>query len=577
MADLKDWSTNDSDNGALSAPDGANSGWTGSQVGPWARRTMSTVAEWYKDPAWVNPMENISDLGDKTVVRTGDNTVRVSSNTGGSIATSATDYFPVGRMIRLTVQGGSTKIHAFVISATVSGATPALNLTLALLNQSTIAGGTNFVNNGIEVYGGQSAETTANDLQALGSVAFSGIGTTTERDSRFPMSLTNYPDGLLWFDTTTDLMQVKRSASWLDFATFDDRLDDKGRVLRVEANDISATGDASLYLLSKRGSTAQLRGYERNSADTEWDTRGIIYFDNGGEALIMEGPRKDDDGNLDTFNRIYLYGAGADAIGGSADRRGKLWYTRIGWTTNAEGEDVTTTLQSSNFTPGELDAGTLNDLTANEIVERSLHTNAYQWDMSGGSHPAGDGSSASHFVLHSTGTAVELARFAFPSDLIEEIGIGNTVKIDFNFAISGFSNVNGNTNPSVESDTNANHQVALKVYVGENYGSSSQSISGFPLGTNETIRLRAHPTTSNGRDVWATFDGTETQTGEITVTANLGFAVAVYSDNGQNWNYYSRVNTSVPAVGSRSAATTMARLYPVRKQVRTNSWTSEAQ
>lgn len=387
MADLKDWSTNDSDNGGLAAPDGPNSGWTGSQVGPWARRTMASVAEWYKDPAWVNPMENIADLGDKTVVRVDANTVRVASNTGGSIATSATDYFPVGRMIRLAVSGGSTKIHGFVYTATVSGSPASLTLSLGLLGQSEIASGTTFVNNGIEVYGGQSAETTANDLQALGAVAFSGTGTEAERDALYPMALGYYPDGLLWFNSTTELMQVKRGAFWGDFATYDDALDDSGRVFRVEANSNSTGTGVTLSLISKHTGFSTVRGYEKDPNGGSNHERGVIYFDDAGDGIIVEGSRRDANNTNGTFGRLIAYGAGASSIGGQ-DRRGKLWYSRHSWN---EGGTATILEQSSSLTPGPgngLDADTVDGSHASALMNVLSIL-----DQSGGSYANGEGGS----------------------------------------------------------------------------------------------------------------------------------------------------------------------------------------
>lgn len=576
MADVKLWSPLDSGNAGVS-PDGANTGWTGSQVGPWARETMASVARWYADPAWVNPTRGLADEGAKNVLRVDNNTVRISCVSGDNVSSNATEVFCPERLIRLVLTGGTSYIYAFVKTSTVSGSPQTVEVTLAPLNQATIGAGTTFVDDGIEVYGAQTNESNALPFSSVGPISFSRYGTTSERNALFAGTLSDYPSGIIWFNTTEDLIQVLDNGVWRDVSPLRDVYDSGGSVFRVgRADSPPGAANSAIHMYSPNGAgtlgtgTGTLRFFERNVADNAWLNRSIIYGQEDGNQLALEAPRQDTNGVVGTFGRISIKGAG-DPNG----NEGKIFHTSYTPDPNNNNELVGTT---KNLTPGEIDAGTLNTLSANDIVERSLNLKWYKWKMSGAAHPAGDGTDTSSFVRVSS--RHELARFAFPSALINELGVGNTYRMYFGFALNGFSGASGNTDPNVGSYPNASNQLQIHAYAGNNYGSPSTTIPNFPSsGEGRTYDWFMGQTVNQAfgtEDYWAS--STDHNYIEATITSNFGVALAAQRD-GPNSDFYARINASVLSAGSSiPAQETFVYFEPVRSATRAEStFESEAQ
>lgn len=276
MADLKDWGTTASGNDVAS-PAGANTGWTGSQVGPWARETMAAVARWYNDPTWFNPLKELAPSGNKTVASASTSSIAITAGSNWS----ETDAFSTGRLIRLIPSGGTgAHVYAFIVSK--SATNTILTVNLAVIGDTALTHPTTFSQNGIEFYGGQDTTTTDYHEQALGAVAFSGAGTTTERDSRFP-DVTSVPEGILWANTTDNLLQIvvgsAGSRTWRGIAPLTSAWSGAGGNLDVE----STTTHALLSVDSPANYNSAVRLQENNTK------RSRFVYDANANQTVIEG------------------------------------------------------------------------------------------------------------------------------------------------------------------------------------------------------------------------------------------------------------------------------------------------
>ena len=558
MADISDWSGTASNN-SVASPDGAATGWVGADVGPWARETMAAIQRWYKDPSWVNPTNDISPAGLKTITRLNDKSVRISA--ASNFSTAELTHFPKGRLIRLILTGGSTKIFCIVDTATLNNGD--IDLVVALLGQNIIPSGTTFASNGLEFYGPQESITTANDWQPLGATAWSGAGTTSERNARFgTATFSELPAGILWFNTSTNFIEAlgpdhdnPGSQRWHNIAPFDAKWSSDGASLRVEATTETNNSNARLDLITQDGGSVAVVGLSRRKQNDPTGTESLGFLQGSSSYLIVHAPGILNAGDVGGRLVMYTGDPAASSLSGNI-------YWQQGTGVDDGNGNVTTQYAFKNMTPGLVDAGTLNLLDSDTIISRAVNIDNWHWRMSGAAHPAGDGTTTASFVQlqGNGGNRVELARFAFPEALIDELGIGNTYDLRFEFALSGFSGANGNTNPANQSYTNAADQIQISAYAGSNYGDPAQSISGFPS-TGGTQFNRYTNEAGNGLADWS-LNNADTSI-RVTITANTGIALAAQTSGPSN-TFYVRINASVPALNSIPAMLTRVSFTPVK-------------
>ncbi len=212
MAEIKNWSSTASDNGASDSPDGAQTGWEGADLGPWARETMASVAKWYGDPAWVAPVRNLAGSSA---------TVTVSSNTlvFASLSADISSLFPVGQLLQLTSAGGT--VLSFVVS--YSGNSSSGTLTLS---NACPAGATDV--DKVKVFAGasrdiQNAASATAASRPVGPMAFGGHGTETQRNDRYGGTPASLPPGIIWFNTSKQQLEYTdgSTAAWQILAATD--------------------------------------------------------------------------------------------------------------------------------------------------------------------------------------------------------------------------------------------------------------------------------------------------------------------------------------------------------------------
>jgi len=211
MAEISQWSKTASNNVTVS-PDGANLGWTGSQVGPWARETMAQVASWYQDPLFTSFLKDLNPENTvKTVTVTAADTITISNFDSSPVA-----HFPVGRFMQIVTNGGD--IHpGFVASApsydTVTGVLTVVfdfitaGLTFTPSADLVSQEGVQFaITSESASSGNYSKSTLALGGQLIGAAILGGGGTTAERDAKFPVAPS--VDGILWSNSTTRYLEV---------------------------------------------------------------------------------------------------------------------------------------------------------------------------------------------------------------------------------------------------------------------------------------------------------------------------------------------------------------------------------
>jgi len=198
MSDVKDWSSTNSNNNQ-SSPNGAQTNWTGADLGPWARETMAAVHRYYSDPAWVAP------LVDEATSAT--NPADTATFTVASTSTLAS-HFPTGRLMRIETAGG--QVLAFVVSHTFSSGTNTITASQTIPNGALAL-------SGIEFWAGHTGDTSLSP-QAVGAMSFGGSGTDSARNTKYGSSATNLPDGIFWNNTDTNTLEMTDSGAWVPIA-----------------------------------------------------------------------------------------------------------------------------------------------------------------------------------------------------------------------------------------------------------------------------------------------------------------------------------------------------------------------
>jgi len=211
MSDVSKWGKSSALNKDTS-PDGAQDGWTGSAVGPWARETMAGVARWYADTAFTSPLFDMDSTNvDKTVGISG------TDITITGFTSDASNHFPEGRLLKITDSGGSTAV-GFIASSSYAGTT--MSVTMDYITAPPGSGATDVDNVQFAVMGEDTGSgnfakaTNALGGQLIGPTVLSGGGTTAMRDAKFATVATT-PDGILWYNTTTDTLEVTASGAWI--------------------------------------------------------------------------------------------------------------------------------------------------------------------------------------------------------------------------------------------------------------------------------------------------------------------------------------------------------------------------
>lgn len=199
MSDVKDWSSTNSNNNQ-SSPNGAQTNWTGADLGPWARETMAAVHRYYSDPAWVAPL-----VDEATSATNPSNTATFT------VASTSTlvSHFPTGRLMRIETAGG--QVLAFVVSHTFSSGTNTITASQTIPNGALAL-------SGIEFWAGQTGDTLGSP-QAVGAMSFGGSGTASARNTKYGSSATNLPDGIFWNNTDTNTLEMTDSGAWVPIAS----------------------------------------------------------------------------------------------------------------------------------------------------------------------------------------------------------------------------------------------------------------------------------------------------------------------------------------------------------------------
>jgi len=197
MADIDQWSKTAASNSSVS-PDGAQTGWSGSSVGPWARETMASVRRWFDAPDWISFLKDEPTTGDKTVAYAGASSFTISGVTdvADSAGYSLTDKLPVNQKIRLITAGGAITEH-FITSTNLVSTTLTVNVSG---NDVT---NTSYAANGMEVF--------MTGKTVLAPMAWGGSGTTTVRDTTFG---SQPPAGVMWYDTDNNVTTISDGSAW---------------------------------------------------------------------------------------------------------------------------------------------------------------------------------------------------------------------------------------------------------------------------------------------------------------------------------------------------------------------------
>jgi hypothetical protein len=523
MADIKDWSITASGN-ADASPSGAQSGWQGKDVGPWARETMAAVARLNADPGWTNftfdgipPSDTI-----KSVSYASGNTIRLQLPSGSWPSNTAAKFFPAGRLIRIEQSGGNPHVYGFVSSSTSTAAN--LDVTIAPIGMASIPTGSTYVNNGIEFYVGmENYSSTETPYQMLGVSAFGGYGTTTERDAKYNASnLDTYPDGITWCNTTLDTLQVLHGISWKDIAPLYDAWTDGGATLKIAPTGAAASLNVGADLYSQSTGYGSLKFFTKNSTTSAYDQRGSIISSSDGNYVLMEAPREDEDGVLGTFSRVICYGANHPT------EAGKLWFTSY----ENDGNGSPVILENKNLTPGELDAGTLGGSNLAAVTEAS-YSQQTRWN------PANTGVSTGQ----DAGNYVSLGRYAFPQGVIDS----QTGAASGTLSCSIEIRLDGTQSPYTTWNDAYSQYGKLNVYIGPDYGDANTSITGFPL-TSPTINLT--PVQSGGTGTPYRLVGTVTG---LSPSPTMGMAISVKRTGGANNSTYFRI--SKESLGYKTSVT----------------------
>ena len=220
MADISTWSKVASNN-AETSPDGAQAGWTGSQVGPWARETMAAMRRFYDAQEWSSILEDEAPRGDKTVTYASASTFTIGSVSNGadSAGYTLTDKLPAGQRIRLR-QAGGTSVDYFITSTNL------VSTTLTVTVSGNAVANVGYAANGMDVF--------MTGMTVLSPSTWGGAGNSTARDAQF----TAVPaTGTTWYDTDTNALQVSDGTAWVDPLLFREAGVDKAKVYYDDTND----------------------------------------------------------------------------------------------------------------------------------------------------------------------------------------------------------------------------------------------------------------------------------------------------------------------------------------------------
>lgn len=220
MADISTWSKVAANN-AETSPDGAQAGWTGSQVGPWARETMAAMRRFYDAQEWSSILEDEAPRGDKTIAYTTASTFTISSvsNTNDSAGYSLTDKLPAGQRIRLR-QAAGTSVDYFITSTNL------VSTTLTVTVSGNTVANVGYAANGMDVF--------MTGMTVLAPSIWGGAGNSTARDAQF----TAVPaTGTTWYDTDTNALQVSDGTAWMYPLTLREAGVDKSKIYYDGTND----------------------------------------------------------------------------------------------------------------------------------------------------------------------------------------------------------------------------------------------------------------------------------------------------------------------------------------------------
>ena len=279
MSKVSVWSTTPGNNND-SSPNGAQAGWLGRDVGPWARETMAAIALMNRSLGFVSYLNDLTPSG---TTKTGSRTSATSLNIAGFGNNDPSAEFPPGRFCMVFTDGSVTP--CFVSSRSFASNTGILSVNFDLLANS----GTNLAEfTSSESYGGDEvirfyggSESTSGyatkERQLIGPGILSGGGTTVSRDAKFPVAPA--VDGILWYNTTNTILEVTSGGSWVAAGG---EFTDNGGGLTLD----SAAANPTLSL-KENGTLAS-----------------YLYHDLSGNSLMLEnGDWSSDTG---THGRIYI-------------------------------------------------------------------------------------------------------------------------------------------------------------------------------------------------------------------------------------------------------------------------------
>ena len=292
MSNVSSWSKTAANNADVS-PAGAQPGWTGSDVGPWARETMGGVARWYNDALWTALLfDNVgSPNSNKNASIEAAPTLHLLVN---GLGVNGEEHFPQGRLIKV-ISGGNAH-PGFVVSTVWNSGTLGgqVDVTVKWLTAGPPQGVVISQEDVLFAITGESATsghyskaTEALGGQLIGPTILSGGGATTIRDAKFPV-VANLPDGILWYNTTLGMLQATSGGAWVSSGEFTD----SGGELILD----SPAGNPTLSLKEAGTQTSKLYHDLANNRlaleNGDWSTgtgdHGRVYIDDADGKLYHQ-------------------------------------------------------------------------------------------------------------------------------------------------------------------------------------------------------------------------------------------------------------------------------------------------
>jgi hypothetical protein len=258
MSTINKWGNIAADNNVAS-PNGAQDNWTGEEINEWGRETMAQAKVFYNDPEFVDPIWRLSPSGTPTIVRNSAQQFTINLK-------NATAYLTAGRRIKIV---GATTEYATVATSSYTTNTVV-----------TVVGG---------VVPTTPTQVLVHNGGQLGQFAFGGYGTATQRDTKFGTT-PNLPNGLCWYNTTIEALEIVRDNIWrhnLEFSDPDVLLnvydEATGAVLQVsyKFDDEGAlwVDVGSGFVMLARTATQYILSAAANTGDTgsDWvDAPGVL-------------------------------------------------------------------------------------------------------------------------------------------------------------------------------------------------------------------------------------------------------------------------------------------------------------